>query len=57
MMTLLLILIPVSPPQVSLGHGVGITYEFVKKSTMPRGSLGINLRANIFGASNESDEL
>ena len=56
-MTLLRVLIPKSPPQVSRIRSVGVTYNFVKRSTIPRGESDINLRANVFGASNETDVL
>ena len=57
MMTLRCILIPAIPPQVFCSPGVVVTYEFVKRSIIPGVESGINLRANIFGASDESDEL
>ena len=55
MMTLLNILIPAIPPRLSCSHSVGVTYEFVKLSIIPWGESGFNLRANIFGVSNELD--
>ena len=45
------------PPQVPPSHSVGVVRNFVKRSTIPRGKSGINSRANIFGASYESDAL
>ena len=53
-MTLVHILIIGRPPHKSRSHGVGVTYRLVKLSMIPRDKLGINLRANIFGNSNES---
>ena len=56
-MALLHMFIYASPPQVSFSHGTGVTDEFVKLSTNPRGKSGINLHANIFVTINELDVL
>ena len=56
-MALLHMFIYASPPQVSLSHGTGVTDEFVKLSTTPRGKSGINLHAQIFGTIHELDVL
>ena len=56
-MTLLYILSPTIPPQVPISRGIGVVNKFVKRSTTSRDESVINLRANIFGASNESDAL
>ena len=54
-MTLLHIMSPTSPPKVPHNHTVGVVKQFFKRSRIPIGELVINLRANIFGASDESD--
>ena len=54
---LLRILCPASPPQIRCSRGVGVEYKFVMRSTITGGESGLNLRANIFGASDESDVL
>ena len=56
-MTLIRIFIPASPPQVSCSCKVGVTYDFVKRSMIPRGKLGINYCENIFSDSNNLDVL
>ena len=56
-MTLLRILIAVIHPQLSRSHGEGVTYKLVNFYTIPRGELGINLRADIFSSSKELDAL
>ena len=56
-MTLLRIFSPASPPQVSYSCGVGVVNEFIKCYTIIRGESGINLRADILGASDESNVL
>ena len=47
--------ITASPPQVSCIGSVEVTYEYVTLSTIPRVKSGINSRAIISDASNESD--
>ena len=54
---LLITLIPASPPQEYCSCSVGVTYEFIKRSAFPRVKSSINLRADIFCASYESDVL
>ena len=49
--------ITASPPQVSCIGSVEVTYEYVTLSTIPRVKSGINSRAIISDASNESDAL
>ena len=43
--------------QVTYNCGVGAVYEFVKCTTIIEEESELNLRANIFGTSNESDAL
>ena len=56
-MTFLRIFRPASLLRVSCSRGVGVIKELVKCSTISRSKLDINSRANIFGASDESDML
>ena len=57
MVTLLLALSTVILPQQPRIRGVGVVYKFIKQTTIPGVDLGLNQRANIFGASDESDAL
>ena len=57
MMTLIQFFTPESPPQVSRSLGIGFTYEFVKRSTIPWVESGINFCADFFGASIKLDVL
>ena len=56
-MMLLHILITASSHQISRRRGIGVTYEFVKRSTITQVESGINFCADILGTSNKSDEL
>ena len=51
MMTLLLDVGPMRPPQVPHSRGVCVVYEFVKFTTIPGVDSELGLRANISGAS------
>ena len=53
----LLALGPASLPQLLRSRGVGVVYEFVKCTTIPGVKSELESRANIFGASDESDML
>ena len=54
-MTLLLFSGPTIPTQVSRSRGVGVTYEFVKRTMIPGVELEINSFTNISGVSDDSD--
>ena len=43
--------------QVPCSRGAGVMYKFVKRSTVPGVNSGLYLRANSYGASEESDTL
>ena len=55
--TLLRILIPATPPQLSYSRSIGVTYEFFKRSMIPWVDSDINFRVNIFAISNMLDAL
>ena len=57
MMPFLCALGPASLPQVPRSRGVGIVCKFVKRTTIPGVESGLDLRVNIFGASDESEAL
>ena len=56
-MTLLHVLSLAIPPQISRSCGVGVEYEFAIRFTIPGDESGLNLRANIFVASDDFDVL
>ena len=56
-MMLLLALYPTISLQVTHIRGVGFFYEFSKCNTIPSVESEIDLRADIFGAREESDAL
>ena len=56
-MTLFLALGPTIPPQVPHIRGVGVVYEFFKRTMITRADSELDLRANIFGASDKMDAL
>ena len=56
-MTLLLTLYPLRYPQVPHSRSVSVIDDFVKRTTITEVKSEINLRANIFGASDKSDAL
>ena len=53
-MTLLLALNPTISPQVPGSRGVSVIYEFIKCTTIIAVELELDLRTNIFGASDDS---
>ena len=57
MMNFLLYLGTASPTQIPCTRGVGVVYDFVKRTTIPEFESELDLRANIFSASDESDML
>ena len=56
-MTLLCIFIPAVSPQVHCSHSVGVVYNFIKRSSIPKVGSGIDIQANIFGPNYEADVL
>ena len=57
MMNFLLGLGTASPTQISCTRGVGVVYDFVKRTTIPEFESELYLRANIFSASDQLDML
>ena len=57
MMVLFLTLVPASLPQVPHGRIVSVIYKFSQRTTIPGVESEIYLRANIFGTSDNLDEL
>ena len=56
-MALLCTLVPTILPQLLPSRSVGVVYKFVKCTTIPGVESGLDLRVNIFGASDESEAL
>ena len=54
---LLLVLSPAGYTQLHRSHSLGVIYKFDKRYAVPQVKLGIDSRANIFGASYEADAL
>ena len=57
MMMFLHALGPASLPRVPHSRGVGVVYVFIKRNTIPGVKLGLDSRANIFGANGDLDAL
>ena len=56
-MTLICVLSPAGSPPLHCSRGVGVIYKFTKRFAVPQVESIVDLRANIFGASNKEDAL